>query len=154
MGKKDKVNAILFDRDETFEAVKCKTVAGIASYGIGGFEVNHNTVLKYSFGSSIWEVGDPTNRRASKPIFLAKVTDTAALNFKDNNNKTNEITMTPIARTDFNRRENLAAEIGRSEAARKMNSIDSIHVRLIELVLFMAIPPVFLGILLGIRELE
>ena len=162
--KDPKTDIVLFDRDDTFEFRKCKTAAGIATYGFGGMEISKEAVLKNAYGGSIWELGKDLNRRASKPIFICRTIDTSGIRFRKSGEKTskkadvesreiNEAIVFPMNRTEFDDRENLAAEIGRISGANKINGPDYVIAALIGLVLVMAIPVLFLGILLAMREL-
>ena len=148
--RKKGVLTILFDRNNSFRIIKCDQIAGIASYVTGGFDINENAVMRYSFGKSIWEFGKPQNRRASRPIFLSRVGDTSPIRFKEDKNK-KDTKIISMSRTEFDRRESLAAEIARSEAATKMSSVDLLNVGLIGVIALLAIPLLIMGMRLALK---
>lgn len=151
--KNDKVHVVLLDRDDGFDFKNAKTAAGIATYGFGGFELNQRATMKYSYGGSIWELGNELNRRASKPSYIARTIDTSPIQFRINSDGKHEAWVQPISDPEFSKRENLAAEIGRIEGANKLNSIDIVNIGLIVLVMLMGIPALLMGILLGLKEI-
>ena len=154
MGSKTrKVNAFLFDYENGFLNVQCKTEAGIASYLTGGFALDNKATLKNANGGRYWESGRSLNSRPSKPYYLVYRMSTAPLEFVYNESGIHKIIENPMNGEDFDKSEHLAAENGRIEGATKINGMDFILFSLAVLMIVMAIPPVMMGILLAIKEL-
>jgi hypothetical protein len=139
--KKHKVPAFIFDRNREFEYYKCDVAAGIATYKRGGFAMEPTAVIPYVHGGSKLELGRPENRKATSPIFAARVGDTGCMQPREN-----KFFVQPISRPEYHRREAVIAEMARNEAQNKLSSIDLINVGLIVAIVILAIPLAAIGL--------
>ena len=134
--RKNLIDTILWDRENGFDFKKSEEVAGLASYGMGGFDLRPDSVISMTHSGTILEIGESEDRRASKPVYIVRQGDTAPITF----NVDGSAVVKQMSAEEYREREDLTAEIGNNEGVKSLLGFDWILGGLVIVIVIVAIP--------------